>query len=203
MRFTLKRSKFEQKVSNIPSLFSGRHCHIIYGLIRWLKPEYCVEVGSFHGYMTAWMAQAVKDNDNDGIVITIDNFSLGNDPSVIHNNLVALGLSDIVYILNGDSKTVQWPDRVDFAFVDGDHSKEGCLHDVSKSFELGAKCVVVHDTSSWWGPAEIASVMQRNPSFGMIEVTFDEGLAIFMPVVKDRTIKYTEEKYPTGAVENE
>lgn len=197
--------RFYELISQIPCLHTQRHAHVIYGLIRWLQPPICVEIGSFQGYMTSVMAKAIDDNPGQGILYAIDNFSLGNNPIELHNRLASLQLSDRVVIMGGDSKDESlWPGQVDFAFIDGNHSFEGCERDMVNAFVRGAKCIAIHDTVSWWGPREctkIERVMGQNVN--MIEVPFDSGLAIFMPTLtaNDKPpVLYSQENYPEGYV---
>lgn len=190
---------FEQKVNEIPSLFTKRHAHIIHGLIRWLRPENVLEVGAYAGYMTAWMAQALEENDY-GIVTAIDNYSLGTGMEMIHNNLVALGLANRVFLLDDDSMKMEFFPICDFAFIDGNHGYEGVSSDVNKAIKAGATCIVLHDSTSWWGVNKFVNEYQLE-SFNQISVPFDEGLTVYLAKHPIYPPQYTEERFPKGYVE--
>jgi len=190
---------FERKVKQIPTLFTHNHAHIIYGLIRWLRPQSALEVGSFHGFITAVMAKAIEDNFNDGVMYAIDDFSLGTSAAILHNNLLNLGLAHVVAIIDGDSQKVEWP-PCDFAFIDGDHSYTGVLADVEKAISMGVNCFVLHDTQSWWGVNDfikkaIEGGYVWSHQFDLIHVGFDEGLAVFLRKPAQQSPKYTQVLY--------
>lgn len=199
-------NQFEIKLNKcIPSLFTQRHAHIIYGLVRWLQPQICVEIGSFKGYMTAWIAKAILDNDNDGVLFAVDNFSLGTTASEIHNNLCHMQLANAVLICDANSQDYQLPtNHVDLAFIDGDHSYEGVRKDVESMMDRNAQCIILHDTQSWWGPRKLIespnTELITRYGYSGITVPFDEGLTVLMKEAHLGPVTYTEENYPLGRI---
>lgn len=173
----------------------------MYGLVRWLEPKHIVEVGAWNGYCTIHLAQACEDNGF-GEVTVIDDYSLGNAASEIHNNLHRLGLANRLKLISGKSSDVVWPDKVDFAFIDGDHSLDGCVGDCNKAIERGAKCLVIHDTVGWWGPRDYVEIMreQGQGAWDVIECNFDSGLAVILKREDKPAPFYSEEEYPQGHV---
>lgn len=173
----------------------------MYGLVRWLRPETVVEVGAWHGFSTMHLAQACQDNGF-GTVYAIDDFSLGNSGAVIHNNLQKAGLSHRLVLVPGKSTDVTWPGKVDFAFVDGDHSLQGCLHDCNKAIERGARCVCIHDTVGWWGPRDYMDLFREQAvgTWDCIEGNFDSGFAVLVRREDKPDPTYTEESHPSGSV---
>ena len=173
----------------------------MYGLVRWLRPEHCVEVGAFAGFSSMHIAQALKDNGA-GHLWCIDDYSLGTSASQIHNNLVRIGCGDRVTLVSGDSRKVEWPKHVDFAFIDGDHSFDGCRLDCDDAIQRGAKCVCVHDTQGWWGPAEYLEVFreQSQGAWDVIEQCFDSGFAVLLRRDAKQPPFYTEKTHPLGHV---
>ncbi len=193
---------FEKEVNKIQSLFTSNHAHIIYGLIRWIKPGVCLEIGSFSGYISAWIAKALQDNDQDGVLLAVDNWSLGTTSDQLHNNLNALGVGEIVYIYSPET-IVNVTTGIDFAFIDGDHSFDGVRKDFHFAASRGAQCIVVHDTCSWWGPRQLIDKYDnKHTAYNMIDVGFDEGLAIFMKKVNYPPLTYTQEEYPKGNIKD-
>lgn len=186
---------------NVDRLHTERHAWLMYGLVRWLQPKHIVEVGAWHGFSTMHLAQALKDIGG-GEITVIDDFSLGNSATVIHNNLKSIGCADMLHILSGKSTDVQWPRRVDFAFIDGDHSFEGCLYDCNKAVDLGARCICVHDSYGWWGPRLYTQMMREQGKgvWDVFECDFDSGLAVFVRKPDLPPCIYTEKDYPQGHV---
>lgn len=198
--------QFEKKVQSIQTLFTQRHAYIVYGLIRSMRCMSVIEIGSFMGYMTAWMARAMKDNGDGGLVYAIDNFSLGTSPEILHNNLFHLELANGVGIIKGDSMAMH-PGELppcDLAFIDGNHGFEGVTNDVRLCVELGAQCLILHDYESWWGVNRFVKEFEQSiqsHEWGMIRFPYDEGLAVMMKRTPIGEPKYTEEQYPKGIVE--
>lgn len=190
---------YDKKFEEIPCLFMQNHGRVIYSLIRSIRPNVVLEIGAFRGYTSAWISQALKDNSR-GQLFIIDNFSLDNSPAELHNNLVSLDLSRNVFINHGDSKDPNlWPDMVDVAIVDGNHSYDYAKSDIMMAVERGACCIILHDTISWWGPRKI--VEEGIAGYNMIEFPHDQGLAIFLRELHEKPAPpYSEEKYPKGTV---
>ncbi len=186
---------------NVERLWTDRHAWLMYGLVRWLQPRSVVEVGAWHGFCTMHLAQALKDSGG-GQITVIDDFSLGNAASTLHNNLASIGCADMLTILSGKSAEVVWPKKVDFAFIDGDHSFEGCLHDCNKSIEAGAQCLCIHDTQGWWGPMDYVETFreQAKGTWDVIESNFDSGFAVLLKREPKTAPFYTEKDYPKGCV---
>jgi predicted O-methyltransferase YrrM len=204
----LSRDDFEQVVKQVPHHGTDRHAQLLYGLIRWLNPAIAVEVGACHGFSTCWIARALQDNqkENPGALypptlVVIDDYSL--QPSAIHAlwyNLGQCQVGEMIALAQGNSREVEWPERVDFAYIDGDHSYEGCKHDVEKAISLGARCVAIHDTTSWWGPRRY--VEEAFPEgWGEISVAFDQGFTVMMKQPeKPEECFFSEEKFPEGHI---
>lgn len=192
---------FELVVKTVPGIATTRHARALYGLVRWLQPKVVVETGSWKGFTACWIARALEDLSNEESYLhCIDNFSLGTAGSDLHNSLAACQLANKVMIVDGDSKDpANWPNQVDMAYVDGDHSLEGCQTDLRLAIERGAQCLVIHDTVSWWGP-RLALDWLRSEGWNVIECHFDEGLAIAMPNRTKPPESYTQAEYPKGHV---
>jgi hypothetical protein len=202
----LSRDDFERLVQQVPSHGTERHAQLLYGLVRWLNPATVVEVGACHGYTSCWLARALQDNreaDPDrqerGLIV-IDDYSLQPKAELAFwHNVGLTQVSDVVHVAKGNSREVEWPERVDFAYIDGDHSFEGCRFDVEKAIAQGARCIALHDTQSWWGPRRY--VEEAFPEgWTEISVAFDQGFTVMMKRPEKPPAYFTEEKYPTGAL---
>jgi cephalosporin hydroxylase len=177
---------FDTLVSTIPRMCTDRHAKMIQGLVRWLRPQVVLEIGSWRGYVTCHIAQAVKEN-HFGRVYVIDNYTIqDSDPSAIHNSLMICEVADLVGIISGDSQSVPWP-AAEMVVVDGDHRLPTVTADVQRAMDGGATCIVMHDTCNNTGPRAWVDAFResKNPDWDLIEVNFDEGAAILMR----RTVK--------------
>lgn len=167
------------------------HPRIIYQLMRALKPEFAIEVGSYRGYCACYMARAFQEM-NRGRLYCIDDFSLtdhvakyGDPQKHWEDNLKACGVRDWVTLLNGRSDSVLWPAKVDFAYIDGWHSFEVVEHDFRACESRGARCICLDDTINCVGPRLLVSRL-RDPLFEnttkwqSIDIPCDNGLTIFM-----------------------
>ncbi len=111
------------------------HLQLLYCFVRMLKPEVCVEIGSQRGYSAAWTAQALQDNGI-GYLACIDPFiGCGEEKlPVFLKTMKGMGFKGIVNLIEGYSQNVigegRVPEHIDFLFIDGAHSKEGCALDI-------------------------------------------------------------------------
>lgn len=109
----------------------------LYKLVRLYRPKTILEVGTGHGYSTAWIAEAMSSSDT---LYTIDWQDYVNtkwpkkDIRVIHGELG--GCLDLL------------PSSIDFAFLDSQHQIEKIVADVEliEPRLTDGALVVVHDT---------------------------------------------------------
>ena len=150
--------------------------HFIYWLVRYLRPGVAIETGSYIGYSSLCIAHGLKDN-NRGHLHAYDLFEKEIDlPSPfieVKSNILTTvrqharraGLEEWVTYHKGDSSTLlkdyfdEHPEpKIDFAFIDGDHSIKGCLKDwiVTEQHLSDKGIVLIHDInpsiSNWYGP---------------------------------------------------
>lgn len=192
-------SFFETVEARFPDWNYG-HPRILYALIRSLKPVVLVEVGTYRGYAACYMARALQEN-NSGHLYCIDNFSLDDhvwrygDPEKHWNeNLAACGVRNWVTLLRGDSNKVQWPDKVDFAYIDGWHSYRAVQLDFSICQEKGAQCICLDDTINCVGPRLFVSGLLQYPQgWDVIDIAADNGLSICMRKQKHIDVTFSQE----------
>lgn len=152
------------------------HPRILYSLIRALRPSVVVEVGTYRGYAACYMAQALKEN-NKGKLYCIDDFSEGSADEW-YSNLRQLELLPWATLLFGKSDEVKWPEHVDFAYIDGNHSLEYVEHDFEKVDSLGASIICLDDVGVVEGPAQFIVDLKWRHGWNIIELFSDNGLAI-------------------------
>ena len=199
--YLTSKDTFEAIAANIKGLNTTRHSQLLYGLVRWLQPEVVVEVGPYMGATSVWLARACQENGW-GRVYLIEDCSLENrSRDQLMYNLGACQVANACAVRWGPSNREElWPEKVDLAFIDGDHSYAGCRDDVQRAVGKGASCVVVHDIEQWWGPRQW---FEEGPmqGFDRIHGNWDSGLAVLMKRQPLGELLYPEAQYPKGRVE--
>lgn len=138
----------------------GNHGHVLYGLVRALKPRSIVEIGSARGKSTCILALACLDNGQ-GKVHAIDPHTenewtdVGTSGRTLPFLQERLRMYDLgayvdVVVKTSQMAAASWTESIDFLFIDGDHTYDG----VRQDFELFRRwltkdaLVCFHD-SSW------------------------------------------------------
>ena len=174
----------EQDQSVFPTPASHDVGLMLYCLVRCHQPALALETGTFAGYSTICLAQALKENGR-GHLHAFDVFPEKPDyrsPVIgpcadmleaARAHLERAGLARFVTLHKGDSSAMIRQEfdpahtRVDFALIDGDHTIKGCLKDWEAVDERLAEggLVLVHDTeperSEWLGPRSLLEELGR------------------------------------------
>lgn len=157
------------------------HPRILYALMRSLRPEIAVEVGTYRGYAACYMAQACKEN-NVGHVFCIDDFSEGMqkkyDADHWRDNIEKCGVTPHVTLVIGKSTEVQWPKKVDFVYIDGWHSYSTALVDFNAASSRAAECICLDDVTSTVGPSLLVKKIRETGVWDVLEIFRDCGLAV-------------------------
>ena len=118
------RTVYEESVSR-PTSLSPQQGEFLRSLVVNANPKHVVEIGSFIGVSTLWIASALKDARNGGRLTAIDLFAdifpMANgsrtrcilDPIVmVKKNLKEAGLDGLVRLMPGDSREIgaKWGD---------------------------------------------------------------------------------------------
>ena len=136
----------------------GDSAWILYGLVRTLKPDVCVEIGSARGKSACYIGRALVDNGK-GRLYAIDPHAKTdwNDSNSVdtfqamQSNMESVGVKAYVEILRETSERAAqgWSRSIDLIFIDGDHSYEGVKRDwtlfIPHVTPFGL--VVFHDTA--------------------------------------------------------
>lgn len=168
-----------EQIDSYYSDWNYGHPRILYSLMRSLKPKVSVEVGTYRGYAACYMAAAIKSNGH-GKLYCIDDFSESTqkpcDWREWLKNMRVFGFDDYAKLLVGRSDAVEWPEAVDFAYIDGWHSFEVCSADFERCSSLGASLIALDDIDAV-GPR---MVMQnaRKAGWDVLELYSDHGLAL-------------------------
>lgn len=182
----------------IPGMISPKSGQFLYALcyMQQLQGD-VVEVGSWQGRSTSFLARAVQ-NSNNGRFFAIDHFKgnvgrehyyiVGNDDlsdlkNNFLNNMEKLGLSDVVNLLNMPNdqavKTLQ-DVQIRFLFIDGDHTKSGVKKDIDLFFpKLLDGAIIVFDdfTKSFPGLIEAVDELMIENKFSRI-MSYNKTLVI-------------------------
>ena len=128
---------------------------VLYGIVRELNPQTVVELGTDAGNSAASIAKALRDNDEGGKLISVDNWCCNaarerKDATVAKQRLADNGLdAGLVEFVTSDSQAYLkacGDDSVDMVFVDADHRYHQALADTREALRVAKYLVVVHDT---------------------------------------------------------
>ena len=189
--------------SGFPASIRPEIGRFLYALTRMIRPGVCVETGTFIGYSSLCIAQALEDN-GEGHLHAFDLFLEGVCdmpcfPEPVETGLVvvqehtrAAGLTHRITFHKGDSAenllaAVREFGPPDLAFIDGDHTVAGCWRDfaaIQECLKVGA-VVVLHDTqpvnSGWEGPYDLLKRLHKEPwggSYGILNLPTPEGYGV-------------------------
>jgi len=177
------------------------HPKIMYGIVRAMKPDVVVEVGTYRGYTACFLAKALQENKK-GRLYCIDNFTLndhshryGDPKQHLIGNFTKAGVMDVVTILEGNSDEVKWPDKVDFAYVDGWHSYTICKRDFLMAWEWGAKVIGFDDVRNCVGTKLFLRELRANPlpNCDIMEFGADNGLALVSRRPESNHLTFSQE----------
>lgn len=164
------------RARGIPGMLSEESGRFLYGLCYAQQLEGdVVEVGSWQGYSTSFLARAVADSGR-GRMYAVDHFggNVGKERLYVvdkpdlsdlrlkfEGNMQQLGLGETVRLLpmpnyEAADHLRREAARIRFLFIDGDHSKEGVQRDVDLFFPfLMSGSIVVFDDCSPSAPGVI------------------------------------------------
>lgn len=115
----------------------------IYGLVKAVRPEVCVETGTHKGMTAIYIARGLEDN-NKGHLYTVDPCDWGQED--IFDSLSPNLKKFITYQrIRGDELKVEG--KIDFLFIDGFHGKIDVIEEIDKLFpQLNERALVLfHD----------------------------------------------------------
>lgn len=116
---------------------------LLYAMVRAIKPEVCLEIGTHNGYSTNYILNALKDNGK-GHLWTTDPFEYGARDRVTFEDRAMV---DFLSLKGCDVKLDQ---KIDFAFVDGFHNIEDVIPEIKNLLpQLSENAVVIfHDAQN-------------------------------------------------------
>lgn len=198
-----RSARMNSRAKYIPSGL-GDSVELLYGLVRSIKPEVCVEIGSALGASASYIGMALKENGR-GMLYAIDphDSTEWNDVNAVDSlkqftrNISALGLREQVSVIRSysDAAARAWRLPIDLIFIDGDHSYEG----VKRDWELflphvkPSGMVIFHDTM-WDLPPYAGTVRSdmgvprfvdelRQQGYQVLTIGRDYGVSLVQPVI--------------------
>jgi predicted O-methyltransferase YrrM len=176
-RQTPDLDRLARSASRIPGMLSEETGKLLFALCYMQQIEGdVVEIGSWQGYSTSFLARAVAERGGPGRMFAVDHFrgnagkesfyaagksDLSDLESNFRRNMQSLGLDESVTLLampnaQAVEKLRSEHASVRFLFIDGDHSKKGVQTDVDLFFPLLKKhSIVVFDDCSADAPGVI------------------------------------------------
>jgi predicted O-methyltransferase YrrM len=196
------------RLARIPNANMADHGWVLYAFVREHRPQAVVEIGSWRGHSTCWLAAALRDNGI-GHLWAIDCWSLsGCSKEGVEQTLVAEGLAGHVTLLDGVSHEIlrssSVPAQIGFAFIDGCHHYD-CVKDDTEQLlqrlEPGGS-IALHDAWSWWGSRDFILEMRQWPreQYDMMEFNSAEGVFIIRKRGTPPPVTYPRAAFSDGCV---
>lgn len=151
---------------------------LMYSFIYALGLQYVLEVGTLRGYTSYYLARAAKFNGGHFYGIDIDESYCnqtkeGLDKFNLPNTIICQDTKKI--------DKITFANRIDFAFLDGEHNTEAVLHEVDLIYPIlntgGNGFIFIHDiidqgnSDAWWK-------LKNDPRFEGIGLNNNYGLGI-------------------------
>ncbi|MFP4580225.1 MAG: class I SAM-dependent methyltransferase [Candidatus Sumerlaeia bacterium] len=205
-------SKLEAHPENFPGSVFPKVGRLLHFLVKCIQPSLAVEIGSYVGYSTICIAQAIKETSK-GHLHAFDLFGEMYENAyspilpesreqleVVQAHLREADLQPYVSLHQGDSSTnvkehfKGQKEILDFAFIDGDHRLRGCFKDWEATLGLikPQGIIVLHDTNPdfchWLGPYNLMEECKKYPDhFQVLNIPTPEmfGLGIIQKLGSD------------------
>ncbi len=142
---------------------------VYYGLVRALRPEHVLVIGSGYGFSVVCLALGLRDNRagrlsfvdpsysllGNGPANTIGGVNFWRDPDQVRSHFARFGVENIVtHYKQTSAEFFSRYDElalptIDLAFIDGNHSYQHVQHDVSATLRRSRKNAyfLLHDTN--------------------------------------------------------
>jgi predicted O-methyltransferase YrrM len=191
---------------------------LYYGLVRALRPQHVMVIGSGFGFSVVCLALGLKDNARgrltfidpsynvlkDGPFKTIGGRGLWSTPEHVSRHFERFGLAEIVthYKSTSEAFFSRYEETglpgVDVGFVDGNHAFKHVRHDFSQITKRMRKngYILLHDTNIYFREVIhhsgvkrwLSLVKEASESFEVVDFPFSSGVAI-VRVLKDEAWK--------------
>lgn len=178
---------------------------IYYGLVRTIRPQTVVSIGSWRGFVPIILAKALKDNEDGGRLVFIDP-SLVDDfwknPEAVKNHFLKHGLDNIThYRLTTEqfstTKDYEALAEIGLLFVDGYHDVKHASFDFETFEGKLSDCAITvfHDSVREFmtgiygeGKAYTQDVfrymdqLKASPGYQVLDFPFDSGMTLIRKI---------------------
>lgn len=181
---------------------------LYYGLVRTLRPEHTLVIGSGFGFSVACLALGLRDNGRGrlsfvdpsyslvghGPLQTIGGTSQWDDPARVAERFGRFGVADLVthyrmtsaeFFADCEKRT---PRAIDLAFIDGNHSYENVRQDFAGALRRMRRngYLLLHDTNIYLREFVrhagvkrwLKRVQRRKDCFEVVDFPFSSGVAL-------------------------
>ena len=161
---------------------------LLFKIIREIKPQICLELGTCLGISASYQAAALKLNTS-GKILTLEGAeSLA---AIASQNFSTLGLDNVNIVIGCFQDTLKSTlsklGHIDFVFIDGHHNETATLQYFEQiSHSLSKKAILVFDDISW--SAEMKRAWNNIIMDKRIKISFDLhklGICIVDEDIKD------------------
>lgn len=155
---------------------------MLYSLVRCLRPNRVIELGTNVGISSAFLATALKANNGHGKIATLE--SSPYRQRIAKELHTRLGLDNVTYIqgLFADtlSDSLDILGEVDLAFIDGHHQYAPTLNYFQKILEFSSPgAVFVFDDIRWSGGMKRAwSELRADTRLGLVVDLYSVGIGV-------------------------
>ncbi len=174
--------EIKRAVDNIHGWCNMQGGVLLYALALNFAPgNFIVELGSWKGLSTVWLANAAKDrNDGKSLVYAVDTWEGSSEHKVILNeyekdqlyneflnNISAAGVSDFIVPLRGDTISVsrQWTveREIGLLHIDASHEYDNVRKDFEfwSPFVIKGGIIVFDDVPNWYGPSRLITELPK------------------------------------------
>jgi len=167
-----------------------------YGIVRALRPDHVLVIGSGYGFSVVCLALGLKDNGRgrlsfvdpaysllkNGPLMTVGGRGVWTDESHVKAHFGHFGVENLVthYKMRSDEFFPSFQDLklppINLAFIDGSHAYKDVKYDFIKVLEQSHKntYIFLHDTNIYL----LKFVKREEASFEVIDFPFSSGVAL-------------------------
>jgi len=162
------------------SLKNKKFSQLLYRIAKYYKPQTILELGTSFGITTCYLASA---NENSKVYTFEGSQEIG---KIANENFDKTGLQNINLVKGDFDKTLNEIEKIDLAFIDGNHRKKPTLHYFSELLKKsGNNSILIFDDIHWSHEMEEAwKLIQQHDSVTLTIDLFFIGLVLFSPDFK-------------------
>jgi predicted O-methyltransferase YrrM len=135
-----------------------------------------VEIGSWKGYSTIWLANGSKDglrnkvyaiDPHTGAEIHKQMYGAVDTYNDFLKNIKETGVSDVVIPirLKSEDAVKDWDNSIGLLWIDGDHMAADKDFDMWYPFVKEGGIIALHDTTTWENPRKVAMMIYKSGKF--------------------------------------